>query len=259
MNTRNGVRFVFVSILALFIMSLSCSVVLATSRDLKLNPSEIHIREFFQGAPMTITATVPPQGLYIIEIKGESHAQELLRKGRRGGLWMNVGEVKVQSAPSMYLMLTSETGAALKKDMGSDFGYTAIKKAISFSGQLPKTGSDILFEQFLKLKETQGLYGIFPGAIKVKGTGTEGEKIEGKIDLPCHIAPGSYQVVLSVVKDNKLLEQGISDFTVEMKGLPKLLSSLAFEHALFYGSLAIIIAIVFGFLMGFVFGGKGAH
>ena len=259
MNTRDGVRFVFVSILALFIMSLSCSVVLATSRDLKLNPSEIHIREFFQGAPMTITATVPPQGLYIIEIKGESHAQELLRKGRRGGLWMNVGEVKVQSAPSMYLMLTSETGAALKKDMGSDFGYTAIKKAISFSGQLPKTGSDILFEQFLKLKETQGLYGIFPGAIKVKGTGTEGDKIEGKIDLPCNITPGAYQVILSVVKDNKLLEQEITEFTVEMKGLPKLLSSLAFEHALFYGSLAVIIAIVFGFLMGFIFGGKGAH
>ena len=259
MNTRNGVRFVFILILTLFVTSLSCSLVSATSRDLKLNPSEIHIREFFQGASMTITASVPPQALYIIEIKGESHAQELLRKGRRGGLWMNVGEVKVRAAPSLYLMLTSETGDLLKKDIGPDFGYAALKKVITFSGQLPKNVSDMLFEQFLKLKENQGLYGIFPGAIKVKGKGTEGQKIEGKVDLPCNITPGSYQVILSVVRDSKLLEQEITEFTVEMKGLPELLSTLAFEHALFYGCLAVIIAIVFGFLMGFVFGGKGAH
>ena len=96
MITRHGVRFVFASITAVFIMSLSYSLALASLLDLKLDPSEIHIREFFQGAPMTITATAPPKSLYVIEIKGESHALELLRKGRRGGLWMNVGQVKVQ-------------------------------------------------------------------------------------------------------------------------------------------------------------------
>ena len=259
MITRHGVRFVFASITAVFIMSLSYSLALASSLDLKLDPSEIHIREFFQGAPMTITATAPPKSLYVIEIKGESHALELLRKGRRGGLWMNVGQVKVQSAPSMYLMLTSETGKAQEKDIGQDFGFAALKKTVSFSGQLPDGGSAMLFEQFLKLKENQGLYGIFPGAIKVKSTGNEGAKIEGNINLPCNIAPGAYQVLLSVVRDEKLLEQEATEFTVEMKGLPKLLSVLAFEHALLYGLLAVTIAIVSGFFMGFVFGGKGGH
>ncbi len=259
MNKLNGVRVGSVLILACLLISLASSTVPAASRDLKLTPSEIHIRETFQGAPMSITATVPPQSLSIIEIKGESHEQKLLRKGRKGGLWMNVGEVEVQAAPSMYLMLTNESGAILKKDLGMDFGYAALKKILLFSGQLPKEGTGLLFEQFLKLKESEGLYGIFPGAIKVKETGNEGAKIEGHINLPSNIAPGTYQVVLSVVRDEKLLEQEITEFTVEMKGLPKLLSSLAFEHALLYGSVAVIIAIVSGFLMGFVFGGKGAH
>ncbi len=259
MNKINGVRVGLILILACLLTSLAVPTAFAASRDLRLTPSEIHIRETFQGAPMSITATVPPQSLSIIEIKGESHKQELLRKGRRGGLWMNVGEVEVQAAPSMYLMLTNESGAILKKDIGANFGYAALKKIILFSGELPKAGANVLFEQFLQLKESEGLYGIFPGAIKVKETNSEGAKIEGNINLPSNIAPGTYQVVLSVVKDEKLLEQEITEFTVEMKGLPKLLSSLAFEHALLYGSLAVIIAIVCGFLMGFVFGGKGAH
>jgi Putative transmembrane protein (Alph_Pro_TM) len=259
MNKINGVRIGLVFILACLLTNLAVPTAFAVSRDLRLTPSEIHIRETFQGAPMSITATVPPQSLSIIEIKGESHKLELLRKGRRGGLWMNVGEVNVQAAPSMYLMLTNESGAILKKDLGANFGYAALKNIIRFSGKLPKTGTDVLFEQFLQLKESEGLYGIFPGAIKVNETNSEGVKIEGNINLPSNIAPGTYQVVLSVVKDEKLLEQEITEFTVEMKGLPKLLSSLAFEHALLYGSLAVIIAIVSGFLMGFVFGGKGAH
>ena len=143
MNKINGVRVGLILILACLLTSLAVPTAFAASRDLRLTPSEIHIRETFQGAPMSITATVPPQSLSIIEIKGESHKQELLRKGRRGGLWMNVGEVEVQAAPSMYLMLTNESGAILKKDIGANFGYAALKKIILFSGELPKAGANV--------------------------------------------------------------------------------------------------------------------
>ena len=30
-----------------------------------------------------------------------------MRKGRRGPLWMNVGEIKVQDAPSLYLVMST--------------------------------------------------------------------------------------------------------------------------------------------------------
>ena len=49
------------------------------------------------------------------------------------------------------------------------------------------------------------------------------------------------------------------EFHVAMKGLPRILSSLAYRHGVIYGLLAVLIAIVTGFAMGFIFKGKGAH
>ncbi len=77
--------------------------------------------------------------------------------------------------------------------------------------------------------------------------------------LPSNIAPGNYRVVLSVLNSGKLLAQKTLQLPVEMKGLPGLLGSLAYEHAALYGLIAVIIAIATGFAMGFLFTSKGAH
>ncbi|MCX5872608.1 MAG: TIGR02186 family protein [Deltaproteobacteria bacterium] len=259
MNIHNSAQRYLALSLAVFLTGFVSATALASSRDLMVTPSEVHIRETFQGASISISATVPKQSLSILEIKGESHPLRLLRKGRRGGLWMNVGEVQVKAAPSLYLMLTSGSGDFLQKDIGADFGYPALKKTVQFSGKTPKSGTDVLFEQFLKLKESEGLYGIFPGAIHVKETGVEEDRIQSDAHLPTNIAPGTYQVALSIVKDGKLLEQQITKFTVKMSGLPQLLLSMALEHSMLYGSLAVVIAILSGFIMGFVFKSKSAH
>jgi len=50
----------------------------------------------------------------VIEITGQTAAEHLMRKGRRSGLWMNVGEVEVEGAPSLYL--AASTTAPLLKD-----------------------------------------------------------------------------------------------------------------------------------------------
>jgi len=42
-------------------------------------------------------------------------------------------------------------------------------------------------------------------------------------------------------------------------GFPAWLAALAYEHGLAYGVLAVVIAIVTGFAMGFIFKGGGGH
>jgi hypothetical protein len=50
-----------------------------------------------------------------------------------------------------------------------------------------------------------------------------------------------------------------TDLTVAMVGFPAFLASLAFQHGAAYGVLAVVIAIVTGFAMGFLFKGGGGH
>ena len=76
-----------------------------------------------------------------------------MRKGRRGGLWMNVGEVEVQGAPSVYL--AASTSAALLKDppAGAVWGYPALKQQIQFAGRVEQGERKISWTSFFNSRK----------------------------------------------------------------------------------------------------------
>lgn len=235
------------------------SLVLAETSTLKATPGELEIRESFTGAPVTISASIPKGTSAVVEIKGEAHDDSLLRKGRRGGLWMSVGEVKVQGAPSLYLLMSTAPDLLSRPDPESQWGYEALHKQMKFSGAMPEEGESELFAQFVKLKQSEGLYGVFPGSLKTGAAAGDLVTVEGTLMVPSNVAPGTYTVSLSVLNSGKPIDRQSVKFPVGMKGLPALLASLAHRNAALYGLLAVVIAIVTGFVMGYVFKGKAAH
>ncbi len=237
------------------------SIAASAPEKLKVTPSSLAIGEFFEGSQITLSADIPKGEDAIIEFKGPALKDQLMRKGRRGGLWMNVGEIDVEGAPSLYLFMSTDQKILSASDNpDTAWGYTALQKQVKFSGSAPIEDSTEVFRQFLKLKESGGLYGVFPGSIKVlPGAYADRSSIEGKIQLPGKISPGNYQICLYVLNKGSLAEKKCVDFEVVMEGLPAILSSLAHHHETVYGLLAVFIALVTGFLTGFVFKGKGAH
>jgi hypothetical protein len=234
---------------------------MAASSDFHVTPSNLYIRESFQGAPVTISADIPKKSgtvSAIVEIRGTEHDDHLLRQGRRGGLWMSVGEVTIHGAPSAYLVM-STPDLPSHSDIGDGWGYGALQKHVEFTGVLPKDGADTLFDQFVKLKESEGLYGIFPKSLNLGDAPGDSSKVEGRLMLPSNIAPGNYHIVLSVLNSGKLMEQRATDLHVEMQGIPGFLTKLAYQHSVLYGLAAVVIAIITGFVMGILFTSKGAH
>jgi len=134
-----------------------------------------------------------------------------------------------------------------------------LQKHMQFEGALPRQGADSLFDQFVKLKESEGLYGVFPKSLKLVGSSEDGSKVEGRLMLPSNIAPGNYHIVMSVLNNGKLVEQRSSDLHVDMQGLTGFLAALAYQHAMLYGLAAVMIAIITGFAIGFLLSSKGAH
>jgi uncharacterized protein (TIGR02186 family) len=245
-------------LLGLFLQALLVpSGALAESLNLSVKPNSVDIREYFQGANLTISADIPKGATAVVELKGATHDDHLLRKGRRGGLWMSVGEVTVHGAPSVYLVMSGSDGASHSD--GAKEAYGKLEKNVEFGGALPKDGPGALFGQLVKLKESEGLYGVFPDTLKVVGHSGDRATLEGQMKLPSNITPGNYQISLSVFNSGKLLESQTVDMPIEMKGLPALLSTMAHKNAVLYGVFAVVIAIVTGLVMGIVFKGKSAH
>jgi len=229
------------------------------SPEIQVRPDVVEIGAFFDGQEVKISAKIPQGAQAVIEITGQTAVEHLMRKGRRGGLWMNVGEVEVQGAPSVYL--AASTSAPLLKDppAGAVWGYPALKQQIQFAGRVEQGERDYFLDQFFQLKESDEVYAIFPGDLKVKGGPGDFQTVTGAFPLPTKVKPGAYQVCLTVVQGGQATARQCRDLKVVMVGFPAMLASLAYEHGATYGILAVIIAIVTGFAMGYLFKGGGGH
>ena len=250
-----------IGLLALLLLFSLPLGVRAAAPDVSLTvvPGLVEIGISFTGSRLTVSGEIPAGSQALLEVRGESAAEGLMRKGRRGGLWMNVGEIEIEGAPSLYLAMTSHRDL-LASGAGQPWGYEALQQKVRFTGQIQGDEVPRFFREFLQLKESEGLYGLFPGTLKTSGGNPERTAVRGTFELPAKIAPGLYQVCLSAIEEGRVLCQKTVPLKVEMVGFPAALTELAYQHGALHGILAVIIAIVVGFVMGFVFKGKGgAH
>ncbi|MEJ2726217.1 MAG: TIGR02186 family protein [Deltaproteobacteria bacterium] len=188
-------------------------------------PDPIKIGAFFHGAEVSVSAKVPEGCDAVVEVSGKKVEEDLMRKGRRWDLWMNVGEIDIQGAPSLYLVMS--TDARLLDTGGGPWGFELLRKRVSFHGKFMKEEVPKLFGEFIRLKQSQALYGTFPGALKLSPFNGVGAIAQGTFRLPVRISPGTYRACLSIVQDGQIVERRCTSFDVVVVGLPAFLSFLA--------------------------------
>jgi hypothetical protein len=231
----------------------------AAAPEVQVSPNVVEIGAFFHGERVQVTGKIPPGAQAVVEMVGQSTVEHLRRKGRRGVLWMNVGEVEVSGAPSLYLALSTDPKLLKNPAPEATWGYPALKRAVKFAGQVKPGERDLFLKQFFELQESEEIYATLPGALKAAGTEGDLKKVTGTLPLPTKVKPGAYQVCLTVIQDGVVTGKHCTELKVAMVGFPAMLSALAYQHGATYGILAVIIAIVTGFAMGFLFKGGGGH
>jgi len=256
MRAKVGNRLITVWCLAVLMILVLTASAPAESVILQVVPPVVDISAFFHGQEVTITGTLPAGHEAVAEVIGPTGEEHLMRKGRRGPLWMNVGAVTVSGAPSLYLVLSSAPGL-LAQD--SPWGFRSLEKQITLAGQVQAQENGKFQEQFLELKQREQLYAALPGSLKLSPAGDGRLEVRGRFWIPANVKPDTYKVCLTAVRDGQAVDRQCADLTVHMVGFPALLMSLAYEHGLMYGILAVVVAIFTGFIMGYLFKGGGGH
>lgn len=240
------------------------SLTFASSQKIQLKPSKLKIETFFDGADVAVSGEIPEGCEAVLEVTGRVAEEDLMRKGRRWDIWMNVGEIDIDGVPRLYLAMSSDPGLLSEsfrpkpsgRDPDCEWGYEGLRKSVSFLERPKKIRRDTLFEEFIQLEEGRGLYGLHPGALKIRRVSGRNAIVEGKFRMPSRVSPGVYKVCLSAVKDGRVVEKTSVPLQVAMVGFPAFLCSLAAEHVVFYGFFAVAIAVMAGFVTGFLFSAK---
>jgi uncharacterized protein (TIGR02186 family) len=231
----------------------------AAEPGLTISPAEVHIGAFFNGQTVTVSGTIPAGTQAVLEVIGGSGEERLMRKGRRAGMWMNVGEIIVQDAPSLYLVMSTAKELLTAAPPEATWGYRALEKRLVFSGNIEPAERQEFLKQFIELKESEQVYASWPGALTLKAAAGAESAVTASFPLPTNTRPGAYKVCLSVIQDGRVVSYNCAELTVALVGFPAWLAELAYQHGLAYGVMAVVIAIVTGFAMGFIFKGGGGH
>lgn len=253
MKRENSRRQGFLGILPALsgLLILSCAP--AAAAGLRLIPDSIRIGPFFSGALVHVSGEIPSGSQAIVEMIGKRIEEQLLRKGRRWDIWMTVGEIDIEDAPCLYLVMSTSPTEFSRLGTDAEFGYAALKRRAYFTGDVQEMPRAEIFRWFIELKEEENLYGLQPGTLKVSGRSGDLDTIEGSFRIPSRIPPGDYTVRLSVVDHGHLLQSETAHLSVGMSNLPAFLTSLSRRHGALYGLFAVAIAVIFGFLVGVAF------
>jgi hypothetical protein len=223
--------------------------------ELRIEPEVIRAGMFFHGATITVSALVPDDVAVAVACVGAYESVVLNRKGKVLGLiWMNVGEVEFDDAPSLYLLHASAqldelaTPAALE---ALTLGYGALEARAGAATSSGNPGH--LFRELVRLKESERLYAIAEGRVEMSPASHGMMRITTEFRLPAKAPTEDYQILVYGFSrgEGALLETGVVRLT--QVGAASFIAGLAAEHGLLYGALAVAVAISVGLLTGMAF------
>jgi uncharacterized protein (TIGR02186 family) len=240
------------------------SVSNATANDvarMAVEPKEIDIGALYNGTTLTTTGSVPADSEAIVRFVGAACDLHMKERGKVAGImWMNLDSISFKGAPSVCLVSSAVDFSRLEADGGVSIRVlrlSGLKRSVQVEAN--GGGHENAFEEFLKLKQKEGLYREMFGNISYESS-SEGQKtFRAEVPIPSRLTPGSYVVEVDAVRNGEVIARAEQPVAVNLVGFPALLAGLAFEHSALYGILATVIALLAGLGIGLIFQSRGSH
>ena len=257
-------RQVVILALGASLLALACAPLLAAASapasgtTLSLLPASLVIDTFYAGQTIQLNGEINEGQEVVLEVRGPRENAAFDLKGRVGPFWMNRGLVKVDNAPSLYMLLLPKDAPNESQLEGLELGMGHLKAGATVAA--PGRDPNQIFAQFLDFKQAAGLYQQQSGAIAYAPAGPGRRTFSASLGFPSALAAGEYEVIATVLQDGAALNRLSKTYLVEDGPFLDLVKGLAFNHALPFGVLCVVIALFTGAVMGLVFkGGKGGH
>lgn len=199
----------------------------------------------------------------IIRLTAEKDEEiKLSVKGKVGPFWMTVKQYDVTGSPFMYKIHATKPIKEIISEATAqelELGYPAIRHKMKMHlarGTAAPEDADKVFKGILKIKEEGNLYNIVedPKRLEV----AEGKLFKHYFRFPPAATEGRYQVESFCFEKGELVGYGKDVIEIKKVGLEHWLTTTSQNQPIFFGILAVVIAVGAGLLVGVIFR-KGGH
>ena len=215
-----------------------------------LSSEEVAITTGFTGAELLLFGTTGGSGDVVVTVAGPRRAEIVRRKERVGGIWVNGASVVFSGTPAYYRVASSANLADIAAGdvLGQlEIGVEALK--IGTNSARPENEIAEFRDGLFRSKRRLGLYGETVYDIKVSG----GRLFQTRIPFPANVPTGDYLASIYLFRDGVLVSRQEKPVMVHKDGMGARIFGFAHEQAPLYGAIAILIALLAGWLAGIIF------
>jgi uncharacterized protein (TIGR02186 family) len=205
---------------------------------------------------------VPGADLVIKLTAEKEEAIKLSVKGKVGPLWMTVKQYEVTGSPFIYkIHSTKPLDQIISKETAQELelGYDAVRGKMKMHlvrGEAAPDDEAVVWKGLLKIKEQANLYNIVADPIRLEIS--EGKLFKHYFRFPPAATEGRYQVESFCFEKGELVGYGKDVIEIKKVGLEHWITQTSQNQPVFFGIMAVIIAVGAGLLVGVIFG-KGGH
>jgi uncharacterized protein (TIGR02186 family) len=188
----------------------------------------------------------------VVVVRGPPGDYVVRRKERVAGIWVNRSSRTYREVPSFYALASDRP---LEKIAGAELLKEHQLGIANIGLRLYSRGADILpapefAESLRQLRQDRDLF-----TEDLKGVEFLGSSLfRATLTIPSDVPVGEHTVTAYLFRNGEFLASRTGTFRVEKQGLEKTLFTLAHRYSLWYGIIAVGLAIATGWLGSVVFG-----
>jgi pyruvate,water dikinase len=219
-----------------------------------VEPARVLAGSWYDGATLRVTGSIDEHAQVAIRVTGPLEHHAFNRRGKIGGvIWGGVEHVTFENAPGLYELFTSAALGAVAPPAVRErlrLGYDTLAAHMEVRrGAGDAAGDDLkarLIEQLVRLKESEGLYRVAPGAVHLGDPASGRRTFEVEVPLPATTAPGDIEVAVLELAGGAVVHEDAARVQLQRVGMPAFLFELAHERSTAFGLLAVFALMVTG-------------
>jgi len=214
-----------------------------------ISTNEINIDTKFKGAQILLFGAKGDAGNIVITVRGPKKNFFVTRKEKIVGIWYNATRLKFENSYSFFSLFSSYKGLEIDEDILNDLELT--KDFLQFSNEQKydnKTKDDFRIELIDEM-ERRKLYNNTADKIDF----LDDTLFKIMLNFPKNIVQGVYTVELYLIKENSLISFQSIPIYVNQVGISAKISEFSRQKEIFYGLVAVVLALVVGWITNYIF------
>lgn len=248
------------ALLTIIALTLATWNVSATELQIGLSDDSVAITSSFDGDSVVVFGSIEggdPQALtqaqydLVVALVGPDKDVVVRRKERRAGVWINGDALPFVRVPSFYSLASNRklieiAEPPVLRDNKVGFEFLRFENGATL---VDDAELDIFRESLSRLKASQELSLKRTDAVKFLSP----TLFRAKLAVPANVPIGRHTARVWLFKDGQVIARKAARLEVRKKGFEQFMYNLAYKNGLLYGIMAVIVAILTGWLASVIF------